>query len=95
MRKITLKSIVIIITSVIIFIGGIFAYQCYINPKGQTKEKNCINSGGKVFLADCYCAEVKDFPNTCKIGVCSCNPKSGINYQVKMCDCGNEKCFMV
>jgi len=53
----------------------------------------CLSSGGTVVLIDCYCSDVKDFPNFCATGSCSCEPGHGIKYKVKTCDCGPNKCF--
>ncbi|GEM_PF-3146077 len=55
------------------------------------KEKACIESGGKVVYITCYC-KTKDFPNTCSIGYCTCQPWEP-GYKIKICDCGPDKCF--
>jgi hypothetical protein len=58
---------------------------------GKTKkEKSCVNSGGQVSTALC-CETANDFPNSCLIGACGCSPEN--SHQVKVCDCGEGKCF--
>ena len=58
---------------------------------GKTKkEKSCLNSGGTPTTALC-CQTTSDFPNTCLIGACGCS--SANSHQVKVCDCGEGKCF--
>lgn len=50
----------------------------------------CIDSGGTVKTGLC-CKSVGDFPNTCSFGACGCSP--GSSHEVKICDCGDGKCF--
>jgi len=54
------------------------------------KEITCINSGGDVATGLC-CLATEDFPNTCLIGPCGCSPDN--SHEVKICDCGEGKCF--
>jgi len=54
------------------------------------KEKSCLNSGGIVTMSLC-CESSSDFPNTCLIGACGCSPTD--SHQIKICDCGEDKCF--
>jgi len=58
--------------------------------RGLGKEQTCINSGGQVSESLC-CKSTNDFPNLCLIGPCGCSPDN--SHQVKICDCGNDKCF--
>lgn len=37
------------------------------------------------------CKATSDFPNLCLIGPCGCSPEN--SHQVKVCDCGPNKCF--
>ena len=53
-------------------------------------EKTCTDSGGTISTAFC-CKAVADFPNTCLIGACGCSTED--SHEVKICDCGPEKCF--
>jgi hypothetical protein len=53
-------------------------------------EKSCTNSGGKVSTAMC-CKSATDFPNSCLIGACGCSLDN--SHEVKVCDCGEGKCF--
>lgn len=55
-----------------------------------TKEEACISSGGTVETAFC-CQSASDFPNTCLIGACGCAPAN--SHQIKICNCGQGKCF--
>lgn len=58
---------------------------------GKTKkEKSCIDSGGTVSTSLC-CKAVSDFPNLCLIGACGCSSED--SQEVKVCDCGTDKCF--
>ncbi|MDP2910620.1 MAG: DUF5667 domain-containing protein [bacterium] len=55
---------------------------------GKTnKEKSCINSGGEVSNA-LYCQALGDFPNSCIMATCDPDGR-----QVKVCECGEGKCF--
>lgn len=54
------------------------------------KEQACLNSGGTISTSQC-CALTSDFPNLCAIGACGCSPEN--SHQVKICDCGQDKCF--
>lgn len=54
------------------------------------KQKACLASGGNVSNALC-CGQTKDFSNNCAIGACGCAPAS--SHQVKICQCGEGKCF--
>ena len=56
----------------------------------MTEEQACIDSDGTVELGMC-CLAVGDFPNLCLIGACGCSPEN--SHQVKICDCGEERCF--
>lgn len=54
------------------------------------KEQSCINSGGTVTTSLC-CKSISDFPNLCLIGACGCSSEN--SKEVKICDCGDGKCF--
>jgi len=54
------------------------------------KERACVDSGGTVSTSLC-CKSTTDFPNLCLIGPCGCSPDN--SHQVKICDCGPNKCF--
>jgi hypothetical protein len=54
------------------------------------KEQACLDSGGTVTTAMC-CLQTDDFPNLCLIGACGCSPDN--SHEVKICDCGEGKCF--
>ena len=63
-------------------------------PVGENQtteqEQRCLEAGGKVSTGLC-CNTVSDFPNTCAISSCGCSEKN--SYEVKICDCGENKCF--
>ncbi len=61
-----------------------------IREEQRNKERDCINSGGKVTERMC-CKAVDDFPNLCLEGPCGCAPEH--SYSVKVCDCGEGMCF--
>jgi len=82
--------IAIIVLTVVVGLGYLF-YQSTITPEELTeKEQACIDSGGEVKTSLC-CKATADFPNLCLIGPCGCSPEN--SHQVKICDCGEEKCF--
>ena len=53
-------------------------------------EKACTDSGGTVRTSMC-CKSTGDFPNLCAVGACGCAPEH--SHEVKICDCGEGKCF--
>lgn len=61
-----------------------------ITSEETRKEQACIISEGTVQTSLC-CAPESDFPNLCVIGACGCSPTN--SRQVKVCDCGDGKCF--
>jgi len=85
------KTIIAIIIIIIVAGLGYWVYQSTITPEELTeKEQACIDSGGTVSTSLC-CKATGDFPNLCLIGPCGCSPDN--SYQVKICDCGLDKCF--
>jgi len=63
----------------------------FIEPEKMiTKEESCVNSGGTVETSLC-CESASDLPNSCLIGACGCSPEN--SHQIKICDCGEGKCF--
>jgi hypothetical protein len=60
------------------------------SPGKTVKEQACEDSGGTVTTGLC-CKSVGDFPNTCVVGACGCSPDN--SHEVKLCDCGEGKCF--
>lgn len=59
-------------------------------PEVAVKEYSCMISGGTIKESLC-CKSAADFPNSCLIGSCGCSPDN--SQQVKVCDCGINKCF--
>lgn len=55
-----------------------------------TPEQGCLDSGGQVATSSC-CLSTNDFPNLCLIGACGCDEAN--SHEVKICDCGTDKCF--
>ncbi|MGB2762314.1 MAG: hypothetical protein WBC21_02095 [Minisyncoccales bacterium] len=85
------KTIIAIIIIIIVAGLGYLVYQSTLAPEELTeKEQACINSGGTVSTSLC-CKATSDFPNLCLIGPCGCSPEN--SHQVKICDCGHDKCF--
>lgn len=58
--------------------------------KKSTQEQGCFDSGGTVSMSSC-CESTGDFPNSCLSGACGCSPNN--SCQVKICNCGDGKCF--
>jgi hypothetical protein len=90
MSKIIIKIIITIIVLGLVY----WIYQSMVTPEipeGLTeKEEACVSSEGKVSTSLC-CKLTGDFPNLCLIGACGCSPEN--SHQVKICDCGPDKCF--
>lgn len=61
-----------------------------ITTEEATKEQACLLSGGTIGASLC-CLSASDFPNLCLIGACGCSPAD--SHEVKICDCGEGKCF--
>lgn len=77
----------------IILIGGGTYYYFVILAGSQelsAKEVACVNSGGIVATSAC-CKSVGSFPSSCSIGACGCSSEN--SHEVKICDCGDGKCF--
>ena len=86
-----------IITIIIIIIAAGLGYWIYqssepLVPKESIieQEQACLDAGGQVSISLC-CKSASDFPNSCLIGPCGCSPDN--SHQVKVCDCGPDKCF--
>jgi len=85
------KTIIIIIVIIIVAGLGYWVYRSTLAPEELTeKEQACVISGGEILTSLC-CKATGDFPNLCLIGPCGCSPDN--SHQVKICDCGEEKCF--
>ncbi len=81
----------------IILVGGGTYYYFVMRPsvltEGQeisAEEVACTNSGGTVATSTC-CKSSGNFPNPCLIGACGCSLEN--SHEVKICDCGDGKCF--
>ncbi|MCX6226982.1 MAG: hypothetical protein NTV01_19905 [Bacteroidia bacterium] len=61
-----------------------------VTTESARKENICSLSGGKISTSLC-CQSSGDFPNSCLIGACGCAPSA--SHEVKVCDCGDGKCF--
>ncbi|XOB41836.1 MAG: hypothetical protein ACKKMS_00330 [Candidatus Nealsonbacteria bacterium] len=87
-----MSKIIIAIIIIIVIVGlGYWIYQSTITPEELSgKEQTCVDSGGQVSISLC-CKATGDFPNLCLIGPCGCSPDN--SHQVKICDCGPDKCF--
>jgi len=80
--------IAIILIALFYFLFFFPCFGCGSIP--PSKEELCTNSGGTVTIQSC-CQSVDDFPNTCLIGACGCSPTN--SHNVKICDCGEGKCW--
>jgi len=86
-----MKTIIAIIIIIIVAGIGYWIYQSMTTPEElSAKEQACINSGGEVSTSLC-CQATGDFPDLCLVGPCGCSPDN--SHQVKICDCGPDKCF--
>jgi len=56
----------------------------------SVEEQACLDSGGTVEMASC-CLTTSDFPGLCLIGACGCSLEN--SHEVKICNCGEGKCF--
>ena len=54
------------------------------------KDRGCTETGGTIVTLQC-CQSAPDFPNTCAIGACGCNPADSVPRQV--CQCHGNECF--
>lgn len=86
------KKIILLIAVIIIAGIGYWAYQQKPGELEQPSEAElaCVSAGGEVSVSLC-CKSTEDFPNLCLIGACGCSPEN--SRQVKVCDCGVDKCF--
>ena len=88
------KTIITIIIIIIAVGLGYWVYQSSepLVPKESIgeQEQACVDAGGQVSTSLC-CKSTNDFPNLCLIGPCACAPDN--SHQVKICDCGPDKCF--
>jgi len=102
-RGVSAPIAIIIIVVCAVLVGGIVVWQYYGIPKEEEKtqeeipadeiaekEQDCIDSGGTVSTSVC-CKTTDDFPNLCFIGPCGCSLEN--SHEVKICDCGPDKCF--
>ncbi len=73
-------------------LAGLFALVlvCGCVAGTPTIEQKCTDSGGTVSTSLC-CGSASDFPNLCLIGACGCSSEN--SHEVKICDCGTDKCF--
>jgi len=86
-----MKWLVWLIVAVVV-IAALLIYLYYpVNTSVNTAaDQACINSGGTITTQLC-CKSANDFPNTCLIGACGCSPDN--SHQVKVCNCGEGKCW--
>ncbi|MBN2095528.1 MAG: hypothetical protein JW727_05750 [Candidatus Aenigmarchaeota archaeon] len=77
-----------VLVGIMIFIVAISG--CTTPTETESPEQGCLSSGGTVATQMC-CKSASDFPNTCLIGACGCSPEN--SKEVKVCDCGEGKCF--
>lgn len=85
------KFYLILIILVVVTSGvGYWFYNQGPDLAPDSQRQACLESGGEVTHTNC-CESVGDFSNQCKIGACGCAPQQ--SHQVKVCECGEGKCF--
>lgn len=77
-----------IVLALFVVISALVVLANQLTP--SEKEQACIASGGTVGIGLC-CKAVGDFPNLCLVGACGCSLAN--SHEVKICDCGEGKCF--
>ena len=50
----------------------------------------CLQTGGTESIRLC-CSGADNFPNTCRVGPCSCPPD--VSHDVRVCECGVGRCY--
>ena len=65
-------------------------FKSVVGDLGDSKESACLSSGGTVETSSC-CKSSGNFPSSCLIGACGCSPDN--SKEVKVCNCGEGKCF--
>jgi len=88
------KFVIIFFIIVLLLIIGILLYQYWWLPKPSVslQETGCIISGGTVSIESC-CKDINDFFNTCVVRENPCGCSAEDSHQVKICNCGDDKCF--
>lgn len=87
------KSLAAIIVILLVVIGAAVVYYNLPTNEANLTEDKCISSGGTVEEITCFCEGVEDFFDNCEIGVCTCNPIGGESHIVRICNCGEGRCF--
>lgn len=84
------KFYLILIILVIVASGVGYWFYNQGPDLAPSQRQSCLESGGELKQINC-CKSVGDFPDQCEIGACGCAPQR--SHQVKVCDCGEGKCF--
>jgi hypothetical protein len=79
-----MKKLMLVLLAVLLIAG------CVASTPTKTKEQMCTDSGGNLSTGMC-CMSVSDYPNQCLIGGCGCSSEN--SHDVRVCDCGPDKCF--
>lgn len=61
-----------------------------VSDAGSTNAVLCTATGGTIKTQTC-CASATDFPNSCMVGACGCDPQSG--HDITVCECPTG-CFV-
>lgn len=89
-------EIILIFTLIAVASNWWFWNKVYAIPEPGTEqtesflERDCRSSGGTVSIQSC-CKSAKNFPDSCLVGACGCSQTD--SHKIKVCDCGQEKCF--
>jgi len=79
--------------------GGSAGSDGSVGPKDGSSDalaNLCAQTGGAVVTQSC-CTRTSDFPNTCMMGACNCEPVNSHDVQYCQCptaDTGDTLCFM-
>jgi len=83
-----MKWIILVAVAALAIVAAAFIF--YMPGQAPSVDNACVNAGGTVMNNLC-CNSASDFPNTCLIGACGCAPID--SHVVKVCDCGEGKCW--
>ena len=89
-KKVIVLIILLIILAALVYYFGFRKPVTKEETPVNTVEEACVGSGGTVTVSSC-CLSASDFPNLCLMGACGCSPDN--SHDVKICDCGEGKCF--
>lgn len=97
-QKTIFQKIYFVIIIILVVLTLIIVIYTFVNKNKESALEEgfdesliaCQMSGGQVATSSC-CLSATDYPNTCLIGACGCAPEN--SHEIKICDCGVDKCF--